>query len=250
MPRSIERPSGQTEWSRKRDRVVGPSGYTVACGGSWFNRSSDQQCQARHPQELKPKWAVFFVGMWYVASLVWLFGLWSRYEYLVVPTWWFLGRGWWSWLQAEWAWAMDVALRRQLPSSFSWSRFPCVFSRIFLAGGSLLSFSGVGAYFWTPALFANFAADSWSSPRTPYFPAFDAYTKKKILVASAQISSQRQLMGCHGSAGLGSGVPQHFGICRPSETKLDTLLRAHCRVGSLLSSLFKYLDTHVYLNQV
>ena len=60
MPRSIERPSGQTEWSRKRDRVVGPSGHTVACGGSWFSRSSDQQCQARHPQELKPEWAVFF----------------------------------------------------------------------------------------------------------------------------------------------------------------------------------------------
>ena len=57
-------------------------------------------------------------------------------------------------------------------------------------------------------------------------------------------------MGCLGLAGLDSGVPQHFGICRPSETKFDTLLRAHCRIGSLLSSLFKYLDTHVYLNQV
>ena len=59
MPRSIERPSGQTEWSRKRDRVVRPSGHTVACGGSWFSRSSDQQYQARHPQEFEPERAVF-----------------------------------------------------------------------------------------------------------------------------------------------------------------------------------------------
>ena len=93
-------------------------------------------------------------------------------------------------------------------------------------------FRGRSLFFWTDALFANFAADSWSSPRTPYFPAFDAYTKN-FLVASAQISSQHQLMGCLGLAGLVSSVTQHFGICRPSETKFDTLLRAHCRVGSL-----------------
>ena len=91
--------------------MVGPSGHTVACGGSWFSRSSDQQCQARHPQELKP---VFGVTIWALVALL-------------VPG--------------------DV-----------------------LRGG----FS---------------------------------------------------LMGCLGLAGLGSGVPQHFGICRPSETAQCTLSR-------------------------
>ena len=36
-----------------------PSGHTIACGGSWFSRSSDQRSQGRHPQEFEPERAVF-----------------------------------------------------------------------------------------------------------------------------------------------------------------------------------------------
>ena len=57
MPRSIERPSGQTESSHKRDRVVGPSGHTIACGGSAGRAISG--ARGRHPQEFEPERAVF-----------------------------------------------------------------------------------------------------------------------------------------------------------------------------------------------
>ena len=127
MPRSIERPSGQAEWSHKRDRVVRPSGHTIACGWVLVGRSSDQQCQARHPQELKREWAVFFVGTRYVASLGWLFGL-GR----VTSTWWCLRGGFSAEVSGAGykrigAWAADVVLRPWILLSFSWTRFGCVF---------------------------------------------------------------------------------------------------------------------------
>ena len=124
------RPRGhtsETEWS---DRVVIQSLVGVLVG-----RSSDQRRQVRHPQELRPEWAVFFCSslfIWYVA--------------LLVP-----GCGGevasWTLVVANWAWAADVILRLRIPLSFSWTRFGCVFSRIFLTGGCLPSFSELETYF-------------------------------------------------------------------------------------------------------
>ena len=121
------RPSGQTEWSYNRL-------WWVLVG-----RSSDQRRQVRHPQELRPEWAVFFVVPYLSGT--------SRYWSPVVAARWLLGRWLWRWLQANWAWAADVILRLRIPLSFSWTRFGCVFSRIFLTGGCLPSFSELETYF-------------------------------------------------------------------------------------------------------
>ena len=234
MPRSIERPSGQTEWSHKRDRVVIQS---LVVGPGWQVERPTPPGET--PTGIKPEWAVFFVVPYLPGT--------SRYWSPVVAARWLLGRWLWRWLQANWAWAADVILRLRIPLSFSWTRFGCVFSRIFLTGGCLPEFFGVGDLFRTGALFATFAAGPWTSPRTPHFLAFDAYTEF-FLVASALISSSRQLMDCLNLAGPGSGPPD-FGIFRPSETNFYSLLRVRCRVGSLLSSLLLYRDAHEYLNQ-
>ena len=85
------RPSGQTEWSYNRLRWV------------LVGRSSDQRHQVRHPQELRPEWAVFYVVPYLSGT--------SRYWSPVVAARWLLGRWLWRWLQANWAWAADVILR-------------------------------------------------------------------------------------------------------------------------------------------
>ena len=216
------RPSGQTEWSYNRL-------WWVLVG-----RSSDQRRQVKHPQELRPEWAVFFV----VPYLSGTSHCWSP----VVAARWLLGRWLWRWLQANWAWAADVVPRPRILLSFSWTRFGCVFS-----GGCLPSFSELETYFGL----AHSSQLSRPVPGRLLGPRIFLHltrTRNFFLVASVLISSSRQLMDCLGLAGPGSGPP-HFGIFRPSETNHNSLLRARCRVGSMLSSLLEYRDAHEYLNQ-
>ena len=213
-------PSGQTEWSHNRL-------WWVLVG-----RSSDQRRQVRHPQELRPGWAVFFVVPYLSGTSRYWSPVWRRGGFLDAGC----GAGY-----------------RLI--GLGWRTLFYVYGFLCLSRGPVLvayfrgfsSLAGVFRVFRSWRLISDWRTLRNFRGRTPYFLAFDAYTEF-FLVASALISSSRQLMDCLGLAGPGSGPP-HFGILRPSETNYNSLLRVRCRVGSMLSSLLKYRDAHEYLRE-
>ena len=181
------RPSGQTEWSYNRL-------WWVLVG-----RSSDQRRQVRHPQELRPEWAVFFCSslfVWYVALLVTGCGVevasWTLVVALATGKL-GLGGGRYSTSTDSFVFLVDPFWLRIFADFPHWR----VSSEFF----------GVGDLFRTGALFATFAAGPWTSPRTPYFLAFDAYTEffsrrvsPDFLVASAHGLSRLSWAGVWASA--------------------------------------------------